>query len=595
MGRPTVKNARPAGASRRDFFKRGGAAVALAAVPLLPAQARRPGDAPEASMFQHGVASGDPLSDRVILWTRITAAADATVVVRYVVATDPGLRHVVRRGRVRTDADVDHTVKVDVDGLRPGTSYYYRFQVARLLRDKGDRGRDRGDDDGDGDDRWASGDHDRRGGTPRELSPIGRTRTLPVGRTARLRIAVASCSSLAHGYFNAYRRIAERADLDLVVHLGDYLYEYATGQYGNLRAYEPATEIVTLSDYRTRHAQYKRDPDLQELHRQHPMVAIWDDHEITNDAWRDGAENHTEGAEGQWPGRVAMGLKAYYEWMPVRVVDPDNLRKNNRSFQLGDLVELVMLEERLNARSRQLGTINVGGSSGFVQQGPYLDPARELLGSEQERWLASRLRTSEARWKLVGQGVMFAQLKLQPGANAAGGGFFLNPDQWDGYQPARDRIFEIFKGNASAAPVDNVVVLTGDIHSSWAADLTQDPNNPDTANGGYDPVTGTGSQAVEFVATSITSPGVDDPTGQTAGFLRLVNPHFKYIDLNRRGYMLLDVDANRVVCEWWYVDTVAMPSKLETFGVAMQVQSGSRRVAPSGQSLPRPTAPPLAP
>jgi alkaline phosphatase D len=562
MGRPAKSLLRPRGTSRRGFFA-GSAALALAGASLPLAAHRDDSRDPHRGgrAFQHGVASGDPLADRVILWTRVTPRHPGqTAVVRWEIARDPAFRHVVLRGVVRTDADRDHTVKVDAIGLQPATTYYYRFESGAAT------------------------------------SPAGRTRTLPASGLPRVRLAVVSCSNHAAGLFNAYRRIAERADLDAVVHLGDYLYEYGPDEYGSLRTPEPPREMVTLADYRLRHAQYKRDADLQEVHRQHPMICIWDDHEITNDAWTGGAENHTEGTEGPWPQRVAAGLQAYYEWMPVRQPDPARPRQNQRAFRIGDLVDLVMLEERLGARSAQLpATIPTPFGNGFVQAGPFTDPARTLLGAEQEAWLAQRLRGSKARWKLVGQGVMFAQLKLQGAPLAAGGGVFVNPDQWDGYQPARDRLYAVLKGDATHPPVDNVVMLTGDIHSSWAADLSQDPNNPAVAAGGYDAATGAGSRAVEFVTTSITSPGLNDPQGSTAAFLRSVNPHFKYIELNRRGYLLLDVSHERVVGEWWYVDTVASASNVQTFGVAFEVRHAENRLQPSAQTPPKPVAAPLAP
>ncbi len=566
MGRPCLPSRRrAASASRRDFFRRlGGAAFALGTVPLLQACGGGGGDdtPPATQPFSHGVASGDPLADRVVLWTRVTPAAGAAtapVEVDYVVATDLSLSAVVAGGRVSTGADRDHTVKVDVGGLRPGTTYYYVF---------------------------------RSGGA---VSPVGRTRTLPVGATGRLRVAVASCASLGHGWFNAYRRIAERADLDLVVHLGDYIYEYGDGEYGKVRSYEPSHEIVSLADYRQRHAQYKRDADLQALHRQHPVAAIWDDHEFADDAWSGGAANHTEGAEGTWTARVAAALQAYYEWMPVRVPAGGDLRRNDRSFVLGDLAELVMLEERLVARSPQLDGNTVLGSSTFRQTGAYADASRQMLGSAEEDWLATTLRGSTARWKLVGQGVMFAQLKTIGDTRAAGGGVFLNADQWDGYQPARDRVYGILAGGGGAPAIDNVVVLTGDIHTSWAADLTPDPNNPDVAAGGYDPSSGAGSRAVEFVAPSVTSPGLPFFDTAVAFQIGQVNPHFKYIDLTQRGYMLLDIDPARVVCEWWYVDGVASSGGGESFGSAWQVQAGSNRLAAGARTAGRTGAPPLAP
>jgi alkaline phosphatase D len=560
MGRPTKVKPPVVGTSRRSFFKQSGsAAMVLAATPMVALAGRT---AVATGPFLHGVASGDPLSDRVILWTRVAPAAlGGEVLVSYVVAADPGLTQVVLRGGARTNADRDYTVKVDAAGLLPATTYYYRFTV--------------------------NGVH----------SPTGRTKTLPVGSTQRLRMAVVSCSNHAYGYFNAYGRIAERADLDLVMHLGDYIYEYGTGQYGTARTPQPANEIITLSDYRTRHAQYKSDPDSQAMHRQHPLVAIWDDHETANNAWLAGAENHTPGTEGTWPARVSAALQAYYEWMPVRIADTAKRRKNYRSFAYGDLADLLMLEERLGARSEQLGS-NIGSSAGFfVQDGPYLDPSRQMLGADEEAWLFDKLRTSGARWKMLGQGVMFAQVKVQAGTNAAGGGVYFNSDAWDGYQPARDRIYSVLKGGAGQAPVNNVVVLTGDIHSSWAADLTQDPNNSNVPTGGYNAITGEGSRAVEFVGTSVTSPGVDDPAAAAAAIAALTpaNPQFKYVNLDKRGYMLLDVTPARAQAEWWYVDTVASPSAGEAFAVAFQTASGSNRLQPAAQSTPVANPPALAP
>ncbi len=558
MGRPNkVQPARP-GSSRRDFFKRSGAgAVAIAATaPMLAAEA-----ALAALRFDHGVASGDPLADRVILWTRITPATPRpALTLSYIIATDPTLTQVVQRGTAKTNPGRDYTVKVDAAGLQPGSTYYYRFSCEGVD------------------------------------SPVGRTKTLPTTGVNSLRFAVVSCSNHAFGYFNAYARVAARADLDLVMHLGDYLYEYGAGQYGSARTPEPANEIITLADYRQRHAQYKRDADAQALHRQHAMIAIWDDHETANNAFKTGAENHQPATEGDWAARVTAALQAYYEWMPVRPVDVNNPRDNHRSFAYGDLAEMLMLEERVNARSEQL-TNAVHATpfgAGFATTDPgYGDASRTLLGDAQEAWLVNRLRSTPAQWKLLGQGVMFAQLKA-PGSNQATdpGLYFINSDQWDGYEPARNRIFAGIKGDATHPQVNNVVVLTGDIHSSWAADLNPNPYNPAS----YDKATGAGSLAVEFVGTSVTSPGIDsDTNGGIAGAIKLYNPHYKYVQLTRRGYMVMDVNRDRVVGEWWYVDTVASPSNIETFAAAYEVRAGENHLRPSAQTTPRANPPVLAP
>ncbi|EHR69069.1 phosphodiesterase/alkaline phosphatase D [Burkholderiales bacterium JOSHI_001] len=545
----------------------GGAAMALGAVPLLQACG---GGGPDGSnlptpagtgLFRHGVASGDPLADRVILWTRVTPADGAAVAVQCTVATDAALTQVVKRVDASTDASRDHTLKLDVTGLAANTSYYYQFSASES------------------------------GATVR--SPLGRTRTLPSGSTARLRLAVLSCSDFSQGFFNVYRRVAERADLDLVVHLGDFIYERGDAP-GNYRAVEPATSLHTLADYRMRHALHKRDPDLQDLHRQHPMVAMWDDHDIASDANVSGSTAHNPVLDGPWPLRVATALQAYMEWMPLRVQDAADLRRSWRSFAIGNLVDFHLLETRVAARSPQLpGNATLSGT--FRQRDAFTDSSREMLGAEQHAWLAARLRASTARWKFIAQGVQMSQVKLQPQTNIDGGGLFMNADQWDGYQPARDRLFSVFKGDASHPAVGNVVVLSGDAHASFGADLTPDPNNGDTTTGGYDENTGAGSIAVEFVTTSVTSPFVHDTHLLFANALKSINPHLKFVDLSNQGYLLIDADATRVVGEWWFVDTVTTPSNNQSLVSALQVLDGSARLVGSGPTSARTDRPGLAP
>ncbi|MFP5307085.1 MAG: alkaline phosphatase D family protein [Gammaproteobacteria bacterium] len=568
MSGPRRSRARSTHLTRRDFLRHAGlGSAALGALPFLPgcgSSDPASGGGTGQLGFEHGVASGDPLADRVVLWTRVSGERAASVVVDYAVFADPELDVRVAGGSLTTDPSRDYTVKVDVGGLQPATTYYYRF--------------------------FAGG----------ASSPIGRTRTLPVGAVDRLRIGVVSCASYAHGLFNAYRRLAKRQDLDLVVHLGDYIYEYSSGDdgkevYGEFRRYEPPTEILTLADYRLRHAQYKRDADLLELHRQHPMINVWDDHETADNSWLGGAVNHNEsGDEGDWALRVGEALRAFYEWMPIREAGADR-RQSYRRFALGDLVDLIMLESRLLARSEQApATVQAppplpSAIGVFLDQGAVADPARTLLGDAQEAWLAQQLAGSTATWKLLGQQVMFGQLKVLGTPNALGTSLYLNPDQWDGYPRARERVYAMIDGSAGPA-VDNVVVLTGDIHTSWAMDITSDPNNV----AAYNPLTGDGSIAVEFVATSITSPGLEQ-LGQVDDAIRVSNPHIKYVDLAHKGYLLLDITPERIVGEHWYVDTITEASTAETFGAAFQAVAGSNRLSAASQTEPRASPPPFAP
>lgn len=554
---------RPArkGLSRRAFLGRTGASVAaLGLAPLLPGCGSGSsggrnalGASPSEPVFRHGVASGDPLSDRVILWTRVTQASTSAVPVTVRLSTQPDLGGTNITRQITATAARDFTAKIDADGLAPATTYYYQFEALG------------------------------------QRSPIGRTRTLPVGAVDRLRIAVLSCSSYAHGYFNAYARVAQRADLDLVLHLGDYVYEYGNDQYGSLRQYEPAHEMVTLEDYRTRQGHYKLDPDLQAVHRQHPMICVWDDHESANDSWRDGAENHQPDLEGAWAARKAAAQRVYEEWMPIRLADPARIY---RRFSLGALAELNMLDTRLLTRSQPLPpTLTLPGVpvGVFTATGAFADSGRTLLGEEQESWLASGLRNSGATWKLLGQQVMVGQLQVLGAPRATGLSQFLNPDQWDGYPAARDRLLSVLRGDETHPAVDNAIVLTGDIHTAWAMNLSEDPNNVLA----YNPLTGEGSRAVEFVATSVTSPGLES-LAQVQNLIRINNPHIQYVDLARKGYLLLDIDAQRCVGEFWAVDGITSRVGGESFQAAYQVLAGTNRLSPASPTVPGPGAPALA-
>jgi len=504
--------------SRRGFIASTGAA--LGALPLIRsidalAQVTNP-------VFRHGVASGDPLGDRVILWTRVTPNSESGAQrVSWVVARDPNLAQVVSRGELDTGAARDFTVKVDAIGLEPGTPYYYRFESMG------------------------------------ERSAIGRTRTLPASGVSQLRLGVVSCSNLPQGYFNAYACLANRADLDAVIHLGDYIYEYKNETYGDGRKYGrvpmPDREIVALQDYRERHAQYKADPDSQEVHRQHPFIVTWDDHELANNTWRAGAENH-DASEGEWSARRRAAVQAYYEWMPIREDAPTLEDRIYRTFRFGNMATLFMLDTRLVGRDQEVPredtmTIEL--------------PNRQLLGAEQEGWLAEQLVMSvrnESRWSVFGQQVMFAP-QTEKGVRAS------NPDSWDGYRAARGRVFDMLE----RAKVDNLCVLTGDVHSSWAYDLPRQPF------GGYDRATGKGSIGVEFAGTSVTSPsnlgrGPEGPK-QLADTLA-ARPHLHYVDGRYRGYFIVDMTRERLQADFYAVATVEARNTAEKFEKGFITESG---------------------
>ena len=484
------------------------------------------GSAP-AGPFQHGVASGDPLPDGVILWTRVTSSGGAPVSVSWQVASDPELAQVVASGTAETNADRDFTVKVDARGLTAGQTYYYRFEAAGAS------------------------------------SPVGRTRTAPTGGVQRARFGVASCSSHAAGYFHGYRALAARADLDAVIHLGDYIYE---GGPGGVRTPEPAHETYTLADYRTRHAQYKRDPDLQEVHRQHPFIAVWDDHEFANNASRDGADQHDPATEGDWGERKAAALRAHAEWMPIREQADGRIW---RTLTWGDLADLVMLDTRIWGR--------VGGSEALIGPPPPPDPARTLLGDDQAAWVEGQLAGSVARWKLVAQQVLVANVVAMPGT-------LFNLDQWHGYPESRTRFLEFVRN----AGVRDVVILTGDIHSSWANEVAIDGSDPAQ----YDPATGAGSIAVELVTPGITSQGLPPQFAGAVEAARPYNPHVRWVDLMRKGYMVIDVVPERVQAAWFlYADVTQPGAAQESFAGAWSVQSGSTRLVEDAT----PAAPPAGP
>ena len=492
------------------------------------------------TVFRHGVASGDPRADRVILWTRVSGAT-GEVPVRWTLAANPTFTRVVARGETPTGAARDFTVKVDVTGLTPATTYYYRF--------------------------------DALGGR----SPVGRTRTLPGAGAGRVRIALASCANYPHGFFNVYGRIADRADVDVVLHLGDYIYEYEHGHYADPmlegRAVDPANETRALDDYRRRYAQYRTDPDLQEAHRQHPFVAVWDDHEIANNTWSTGAENH-QPEDGDFFARRDAAYQAYLEWLPMRDTGSARQPLIYRSFALGDLADLVMLDTRLAGRDQEVERTNVLGIE---------DPRRTILGAAQEHWLDGELRESvraKTRWQLLGQQVMFAP---QTPTDTPGG----NPDSWDGYRMSRSHVYDMVERHA----VPNLVVLTGDVHSSWAFDL------PRQITDKYDPQTGRGSLGVEIVCPAVSSPS---PYQGPQGDARLAEtpktrPHLRFLDGKSRGYVVLDVTRERLQADWWFVPIVNARNQDQQFATGLVSEAGSRHLTEAPGAMAPTTGPDPAP
>ncbi|GAA5145840.1 alkaline phosphatase D family protein [Nocardioides marinquilinus] len=514
-----------------------GTVAASGAVEPLDAAALEP--SPEGRrLFRHGVASGDPMPTRVVLWTRVTpteasrpgSGRGPVVEVTWEVARDARFRRVVRRGTVTTGPDRDHTVKVDARGLRPATSYHYRFTLR--------------------------GHHSR----------VGRTRTAP-GATAtprRVRFGVVSCSNWQAGFFAAYRGLARRDDLDAVLHLGDYLYEYGPGGYGegpdevDVRRHDPAHEIVSLADYRRRHAQYKTDPDLQDAHARHPWIVTWDDHEVANDQWAGGAENHQPG-EGGYRRRRAHAHRAYDEWMPVRLDSTARLGDGTRLYRrlrFGRLAEISMLDLR-TYRSEQVET--AAPTPVPAAEAEVSDPDRTITGTAQRRWLQRSLARRGSLWKVVGNPVMvtpvtFGQLprEITDAVNAATGvvpddGFPYNVDQWDGYTADRRRVLRFIADHQ----VQNALFVTGDIHSAWAAEVPFDV-------GAY-PLRGAG--AVEFVCSSVTSNNLKDITGSPRRTTSLAveaailaeNPHIKYLNFDDHGFCVLDLTARRAQMDWYVI------------------------------------------
>lgn len=506
--------------------------------------------------FDFGVASGDPLSDSVILWThaKYQDLSDA-VPLTWQVASDLEFTKIVVFGTGQASADSGYTFKVDAKGLLPNQTYFYRFTAGK------------------------------------HISPIGKTKTLPTGSVNEVKLAVLSCSNYPAGFFNVYSEVA-KSDVDLAIHLGDYIYEYAATGYASEKAASlgrtsvPANEILTLSDYRMRHAQYKSDADSKQFHASKPLIAVWDDHEFANDAYKDGAENHTTATEGSFAARKAAAMQAYHEWMPIRTGADKS--KIYRSFNFGNLISLHMLDTRSVGRDQQVDIADlVNPAKQATALATLSSPSRQLLGVEQVQWLQTQMASSTATWQILGQQVLMARIEfpltilqaLNPSDTSAQAQIAgqkaitdyltakakqaqsypltaiesallsqpklgYNLDAWDGYPAAREIVL------ATAAQLKKrLLVLAGDTHNAWHSDLTLMSGQ---------------KVGEEFATSSVSSPGLEAylslPPAQVKAIFEGIVKDLKWMDSSRRGYLKLTVNANQVQGEWFFIDTITSKS-----------------------------------
>jgi alkaline phosphatase D len=516
--------------SRRTFLRGGALGTLALAAGLLPNRAA--GVAPASLPFSLGIASGDPSHQSVVLWTRLAndplnggAMAPVPIEVKWRLATDARMHHVVRRGTVMALPQDAHSVHVEVKGLDPDRWYWYQFESGS------------------------------------EFSSIGRTRTFPApGSQPRLlRFAFVSCQHFEAGYFNAWQRLAEE-DIDFVVHLGDYIYEEETHSI-SVRQHTPASEITTLDDFRNRHAQYKSDEHLQTAHALFPFIVSWDDHEVEDNYAGAISKNNRDDdptnniPQSEFRQRQLRAYQAYFEHMPLPPeLQPDGAQATIfRRFDWGRLARFHVLDTRQFRTDQPCAgakdLLAPAGDDIVIACGEEIDPRASMTGAAQEDWLLDGLRQSKTRWNVIAQQVMMAAVDFGPGVALVdprlAGLQVRNVDAWDGYVAARNRLL----GSVASEGLDNLVVLSGDVHSSWVADLKSDFADPQS------PVVGS-----EFVGTSITSefPG---------GFLPIVygalkdpmNSHIKFFDGVSHGYVRCVVTPEQWRSDYRAVDTVLLP------------------------------------
>jgi alkaline phosphatase D len=523
--------------------------------------------------FREGVASFDPSASSVILWTRYTNAANEPdeATLAWEVSSTDAFTSLVASGMAVAAAAADYTVAVNVAGLTANQKYFYRFRNQRTATS----------------------------------SVVGETRTLPTGSQASsVKLAVVSCANFQAGLFNVYGAVAA-SDADVVVHLGDYIYEYGAGQYGTTattaalnRVHQPATEILSLSDYRTRYRQYRSDKQLQRAHQLKPFVCIWDDHEYANDAYNTGAENHQPATEGNFEDRKRIANQVWFEYLPAHTADK---AKIYRSFEFGNLVNLLMLDTRIVGRDKQLSLADYFSSTGVFNTAAFAtawqNPNRSMLGTEQRAWLASALGSSTAKWQAIGSqvlmGKMYNPAELLPLiAQLVAGGptptllaqyntqatqlsiiktrilnndptvtaaerarvetvLPYNLDAWDGYPAEREKLY-------AAAGTKKVISLAGDTHNAWHSDLRDNAGR---------------RVGAEFACSSVSSPGFEAPLAGNMvaiqGFeqsIQLLIDDLQYIDASRRGYILATFTATNATAEYRYVASLDVESNATTTG-----------------------------
>jgi len=477
--------------------------------------------------FNHGVASGDPLEDRVILWTRVTPQQAGPVEVILEVSENKNFSKVAYSKKLNTSSLSDYTIKYDFlakQYCNSDNGFFYRFRAGN------------------------------------SVSETGRSKTFSKNIKSA-KIAIFSCSNFPAGYFNAYQAAAEKNDLDLWLHLGDYLYEYPMGGYATENAEKlgrapiPIHEMVTLSDYRQRHAQYKLDQGSIALHKHAPLIAVWDDHEFSNDAWKRGAENHSEdGSEGDFYARRSAAIKAYYEWMPIR--EQQNKRRIFRDFKIGKLMHLIMLDTRQFGRDKQIQPKDYLSKSGFYQAKFYNDlnsEYRELLGAEQFSWIEDKILNSNAAWTIFGQQVLMTKLKfpdisktlkaeeipdfLKPYLKLLGLGIPSNLDAWDGYPAARNKLYKLMK-NAKK----KFISLAGDTHNSWVSELENQSGE---------------KVGIELGAPSVTSPGITDvlnlDENNFVDSIVKLNKELQWMNPSNRGYLFLDCTDSKIIASFNFI------------------------------------------